>query len=86
MTPEDRIRLEELDRDHKRRSRRENLLTAAVFVIGLLLAVLAGYAVTVTDEGIRSIKCEEGDVTLVVERADGIVERVECPADVPVRP
>lgn len=78
--------LVELDRHDRKRTQRERALTAAILVIGVVVALVVGYEITNTDEGVRSIKCEKGDVTLIVERADGVVDRVECPAAISVTP
>lgn len=78
--------LEELDRENRHRTRREWGLVAAIIVFGVILALVIGYLVTDTDEGVRSIKCEQGDVVLILERADGTAERVQCPAGASVKP
>lgn len=78
--------LDELDWEDRRRRRNERILVLSIVVIGLLLAVFAGVYVTDIDEGYRSITCEEGNVTLILEKADGTIERLECPAGVPVKP
>lgn len=83
---EDYAVLKELDEENKRRTRRERALIVAIIIIGLVVSLAVGYLYTVEDVGYRSIKCEEGDVILVLERADGNIERVECPAEVPVVP
>lgn len=86
MSGEEPHVLKEMDRRDRHRTRRERLLAAAILVIGVFLALALGYVITDVDEGIRSIKCEEGDVTLIVERADGGLERVVCPAGAVVQP
>lgn len=82
----DRTELEELERNHRLRTLREWALIAAILVIGLILALVVRYEITSADDAVQSIRCEEGDVTLVIERSGGITERVECPAGAEVKP
>ena len=86
MTDKERTVLEEMAQEDRRRTRRERMFVAAILVIGVVLALIIGYEFTATDIGYKSIKCEQGDVVLVLERADGTVERVECPTEVAVTP
>ena len=83
--PLERIVVGELESEDRHRTRREHGIVAAILVIGVALALLVGYEITSTDIGYKSIRCEEGDVTLVLTKADGTIERVECPAVVPVK-
>lgn len=82
----DRTELEELERNHRLRTLREWALIAAILVIGLILALVVRYEITSADDAVQSIRCEEGDVTLVIERDGGITETVECPAGAEVKP
>ncbi len=78
--------LEDLDREDRRQRRRERGLVAAIAVIGFALALFIGYVITDVDQGYKSIKCERGqNVTLVLTKLDGTVERVSCPTEVEVR-
>lgn len=82
----DRTELEELEWNHRLRTLREWALIAAILVIGLILALVVRYEITSADDAVQSIRCEEGDVTLVIERDGGITETVECPAGASVKP
>ena len=82
----DRTELEELERNHRLRTLREWALIAAILVIGLILALVVRHEITSADDAVQSIRCEEGDVTLVIERDGGITETVECPAGAEVKP
>ena len=82
----DRTELEELERNHRLRTLREWALIAAILVIGLVVALIVSYEITTSGDAVNSIRCEEGDVTLVIERSGGITERVECPAGASVKP
>ena len=82
----DRTELEELERNHRLRTLREWALIAAILVIGLILALVVRYEITTEGDAVQSIRCEEGDVTLVIERDGGITETVECPAGAEVKP
>ena len=82
----DRTELEELERNHRLRTLREWALIAAILVIGLVVALIVSYEITTSGDAVNSIRCEEGDVTLVIERSGGITERVECPAGAKVKP
>lgn len=86
MNQEDRMRLEELDRINQHRTRREWSLTAAIIVVGTIIALLVGHEIAASDDNVRSIKCEQGDVVLVLERGGGQYDRVECPAGAQVKP
>ena len=72
--------LAELDHEDHRATLRERALVIAVLALGIFMALLAGYVITDIDEGYRSIRCETGDVVLVLEKTDGTVERVTCEA------
>ena len=82
----DRTELEELERNHRLRTLREWAFIAAILVIGLILALVVRHEITSADDAVQSIRCEEGDVTLVIERSGGITETVECPAGAEVKP
>lgn len=82
----DRTELEELERNHRLRTLREWVLIAAILVIGLVVSLIVGYEITTAGDAVQSIRCEEGDVTLVIERDGGITETVECPAGAEVKP
>ena len=82
----DRTELEELERNHRLRTLREWALIAAILVIGLVVALIVSYEITTAGDAVNSIRCEEGDVTLVIERYDNVFERVECPAGAKVKP
>jgi predicted RNase H-like nuclease (RuvC/YqgF family) len=86
MNPLEHMALEELDRDDRRRTRRERWLAASVLGIGVVVAMLTAYEVTSIDNDVRSIRCEQGDVVLILERSGGGSERVECPAGASVKP
>jgi hypothetical protein len=80
------MRLAALDEHDRRRTRRERMLIAAVLVIGVAVALIVGYEIAARDDAVQSIRCEEGDVTLVIERHDNVSERVVCPAGASVKP
>ena len=82
----DRTELEELERNHRLRTLREWALIAAIFVIGLVVALIVSYEFTTAGDAVQSIRCEEGDVTLVIERHDNVFERIVCPAGAEVKP
>jgi len=84
VTEETKV-LKELEREDRRQTRREWVIVSAILVVGVVLAILVGRELTRADIGYRSIKCEQGDVILILEKANGQVERVECPAEVPIR-
>lgn len=86
MSEEDRQVLEALDRENRKWNAIERVLVAAILVIGVVLALAVGYLITDEDEGYRSVTCERGDVVLLLERGDGSIERVECPAGTAVKP
>jgi hypothetical protein len=85
MTTEDLL-LAELDKNHRKRTRRERWLTVWILTLGLVVALIVSYEFTAFDDDVRSIRCEQGDVVLVIERAGGNYERVECPAGSRVKP
>lgn len=78
--------LEDLEKKNRQLVRRDRLLVWLILVVGSTIAVAVGYLFTLEEVGYRSIRCEEGNVRLVLERADGVIERVECPAEVSVKP
>ena len=82
----DRTELEELERNHRLRTLREWAFIAAILVIGLILALVVRHEITSADDAVQSIRCEEGDVTLVIERHDNVFERIVCPAGASVKP
>lgn len=82
----DRTELEELEWSHRLRTLREWAFIAGILVIGIVLALVVRYEITSAGDAVNSIRCEEGDVTLVIERSGGITERVECPAGASVKP
>lgn len=86
MTHDDLLLLQDLDRDDRKWTVRERAVTAMILVIGLTLALFIGYEINLARGDVRSIRCEEGNVTLILERAGGATQRVECPAVVPVKP
>lgn len=84
--PLERLVVGELESEDRHRTRREHGIVAAILVIGIMLALMVGYEIRRQDIGYRSIRCEEGDVTLILTKANGEVERVTCPAVVAPRP
>jgi hypothetical protein len=85
MTTEDLL-LEELDRNHRKRTRRERWLAVWILILGLVVAAIVSYEITAADNSVNAIRCEQGDVVLIIERAGGVSERVECPAGASVKP
>lgn len=83
--PLERLVVGELESEDRHRTRREHGIVAAILVLGIVLALLVGYEIRRQDIGYKSIRCEEGDVILVLEKSNGEIERVECPAVVPVK-
>lgn len=86
MTKYEHPVIAELDRYDQQRTRRERMLISLILIVGLVLAAFIPYEVSGNRRVIRSIACEEGSVTLVIERVNGGIERVECPVEVPVIP
>ena len=84
--PMEGIMLEELESEDRARTKRERAIVVSIFVIGVIIALMVGYEVRRQDVGYRSVRCEEGDVTLILEKANGSVERVTCPAVVAPKP
>lgn len=83
---EERFVMEQLEEEDRHRIKRERWLVGSILVIGILIAILVGREVTRIDEGYKSIRCERGqNVTLVLTKLDGTVERVSCPTEVEVR-
>lgn len=82
----ERTAIEQLEREHWIRSLREWSLIAAILLIGVVLAIVVSYEITTLGDAVESIRCEEGDVTLVIERDGGFTERIECPAGASVNP
>ena len=82
----DRTELEELEWSHRLRTLREWGLVAGILVIGIVLALVVRYEITTEGDAVNSIRCEEGDVTLVIERHDNVFERIVCPAGASVKP
>lgn len=85
QVPDESMMLEQLERKNQSMNRYERSLTAAILVVGVIVALAIGYLFTLEEVGYRSIKCEQGDVRLVLERADGVIERVECPTEITVK-
>lgn len=83
--PLERIVVGELESEDRHRTRRERGIVASILILGIMLALMVGYEIRRQDVGYKSIRCEQGDVVLVLERADGVIERVECPTEVAVR-
>lgn len=82
----DRTELEELERNHRLRTLLELALIAAILVIGLVVALIVRHEITAAGDAVQSIRCEEGDVTLVIERHDNVFERIVYPAGAEVKP
>lgn len=86
MTQDEHELLKDLEHEDRKWTLRESLVTSLSMFVVLLLAILAIYNYTTGLDSVSRISCEGGDVTLILERADGAIERIECPVRTPRTP